>query len=131
MEKFNDLIFNEVEDIEISEMYNDPYLYDILMEMKAKENDYDSFADVPDDQQDDIADTELINVKLLPADSMLLNLLTQYNDDSVLNNIRSAVNTKDGVYFVTGAGYDWISSDLLGAKSDGKAKQDFINWLNE
>lgn len=131
MEKFNDSIFNEVKDVEISEMYNDPYLYDVLMEMKAKENDYTSFADVPDNQQDDIADTELINVKLLPANSMLLSLLTQYNGDSAINNMRSAVGTKDGIYFVTGTGYDWISSDLLDGISDGKAKHDFINWLNK
>jgi len=33
-------------------------------------------------------------------------------------------------YFVTGCGYDVISSDLLGCAADGVARDKFVDFLN-
>lgn len=38
---------------------------------------------------------------------------------------------QDGFWMVHGYGYDWVSSDILGGSSDGRAKQQFDAWVRE
>lgn len=42
-----------------------------------------------------------------------------------------ASDGQDGFWMVHGYGYDWVSSDILGGSSDGRAKQEFDAWVRE
>ena len=45
--------------------------------------------------------------------------------------IRGFVDEGNSILFITGAGYDFISSDLLGGSADGSKQREFLDWINE
>ena len=125
--KFNDYIFNEIQDIELNPTANESFMYDIYPELVDREAE-----SLATDDYDE-SDVDIQVVEFIPYNSLIwLGLLKWYGDrETALKHIRSAVDTEDGVYYVTGVGYDTISSDLLDRPADGRGKEEFIKMLNE
>ena len=125
--KFNDYIFNEIQDIELNPTANESFMYDIYPELVDREAE-----NLATDDYDE-SDVDIEVVEFIPYNSLIwLGLLKWYGDrETALKHIRSAVDTEDGVYYVTGVGYDTISSDLLDRPADGRGKEEFIKMLNE
>ena len=143
MMKFNDYIFNEIQDIELNPTANESFMYDIYPELVDREaeslatddydeSDVDEAEDLDDDDYDE-SDVDIEVVEFIPYNSLIwLGLLKWYGDrETALKHIRSAVDTEDGIYYVTGVGYDTISSDLLDRPADGRGKEEFVKMLNE
>lgn len=146
--KFNDNIFEEMQvfdgandfvkhnqtDNETDELEN----LDILDMLGAKEVD-DSDDMTEEELNDATADEigDIIRICKFSQDSLLFDGLIEWygTRDNMLKNIRSCVQIDNGwhydYYFVTGIGYDTISSDLLGGQADGLAKKEFIEMLNK
>lgn len=134
MTKINELIFNELQEVAQDPMSNEYFMDNYYHDIVAKEAGYNSFAEIPEDKQDDVFNQDLTNIWLIPDDSLLMNLLVQYfNSRKNLEvTVRDGLDTDNGIYFVSGAGYDYISTDLLGSKkADENAKKKFINWCNQ
>lgn len=134
--KIDERIFNELQDAH----HLPNFLDEILPDLQAKENGYQNFADAEQslsdqpDELDSVLDTDIINAWYLPGNSLLLAFLIKYYHgmDSLLAHVRSAIEIDDhGLVFVSGAGYDIISGDLLDSTPDGQAKIDFLNWIND
>ena len=125
--KFNDYIFNEIQDIELNPTANESFMYDIYPELVDREVE-----NLATDDYDE-SDVDIEVVEFIPYNSLIwLGLLKWYGDrETALKHIRSAVDTEDGVYYVTGVGYDTISSDLLDRPADGRGKEEFVKMLNE
>lgn len=125
--KFNDYIFNEIQDIELNPTANESFMYDIYPQLVDREAE-----DLATDDYDE-SDVDIEVVEFIPYNSLLwLGLVKWYgNRETALKHIRSAVDTEYGVYYVTGVGYDTISSDLLDRPADGQGKEEFIKMLNE
>ena len=125
--KFNDYIFNEIQDIELNPTANESFMYDIYPELVDREAE-----NLATDDYDE-SDVDIEVVEFIPYNSLIwLGLLKWYGDrETALKHIRSAVDTEDGVYYVTGVGYDTISSDLLDRPADGRGKEEFVKMLNE
>lgn len=125
--KFNDYIFNEIQDVDLNSEENEIFMDTIYPELVDREAE-----DLDDDDYDE-SDVDIEVVEFIPYNSLIwLGLLKWYGDrETALKHIRSAVDTEDGVYYVTGVGYDTISSDLLDRPADGRGKEEFIKMLNE
>lgn len=125
--KFNDYIFNEIQDVELNPTANESFMYDIYPELVDREAENLATEDY------DESDVDIEVVEYIPYNSLIwLGLLKWYGDrETALKHIRSAVDTEDGVYYVTGVGYDTISSDLLDRPADGRGKEEFVKMLNE
>lgn len=129
--KIDEKIFNEMQDA-----HHLPDFYDLMLDLQARENGFDNYSNAIEQNadEDEILNTEIINVWYIPGNSTLMGLLLKYYHgmDSILKHVRSAIETDDqGIVFVTGAGYDIISSDLLDGPADGQAKIKFLKWINE
>ena len=124
--KFNDYIFNEIQDVDLNSEENEIFMDTIYPELVDREAE-----DLDDDDYDE-SDVDIQVVEFIPYNSLIwLGLLKWYGDrETALKHIRSAVDTEDGVYYVTGVGYDTISSDLLDRPADGRGKEEFIKMLN-
>lgn len=98
-----------------------------ISDLNEEDEDYDTLV------QDRITDADIISVWQIKNDSLLMKALIEYFGGfyEALEHIRSAVLFNGDVYFVTGCGYDFISSDLLGGNSDGKKKQEFLDFINK
>lgn len=114
--KINDLIFNEMQEVYADPMSNEYFADEILTQIK--------------NQEEDISD---LSFWYIPFHSLLWRALVLYygNYDKATHSIRSAVTDEEGIYFATGGGYDIISADLLNGQADGKAKQDFLEFINK
>ena len=125
--KFNDYIFNEIQDVDLNSEENEIFMDTIYPELVDREAE-----DLDDDDYDE-SDVDIQVVEFIPYNSLIwLGLLKWYGDrETALKHIRSAVDTEDGVYYVTGVGYDTISSDLLDRPADGRGKEEFVKMLNE
>lgn len=125
--KFNDYIFNEIQDVDLNSEENEIFMDTIYPELVDREAE-----DLDDDDYDE-SDVDIEVVEFIPYNSLIwLGLLKWYGDrETALKHIRSAVDTEDGVYYVTGVGYDTISSDLLDRPADGRSKEEFIKMLNK
>lgn len=98
-----------------------------------------------DDRLDDEAvervedeENSLICVGRFRFDSLLAEGLAEWfkcdRYDGLVKHVRSCWLSRGGddwyFYFVTGCGYDVISSDLLGCDADGVARRKFVDFLN-
>lgn len=54
----------------------------------------------------------------------------RYRGESMNEKIRGFYEDDGNIYFITGTGYDTISSDLLGGEADGELKAEFLEFLN-
>lgn len=147
--KFNDNIFEEMQvfdgandfvkhnqtDNETDELEN----LDIL-NMLVVEEVGDEINGLTDDELEDRKVDEyesIIRVLKFSQDSLLFDGLIEWygSHENMVKKIRSCIAIENGwhydYYFVTGIGYDTISSDLLGRKADGLAKKEFIEMLNK
>ena len=145
--KITSAIFNEIEEVEFNstEAYEEYYsvMYKLAEnELCLSEDEKENMSN--DELQENIDDemNNIISVKRIHKEGLLFHALLKWynrnenhnlNDYSlkVLENVRSAVLDDEYLYYVTGYGYDTISSDLLGGTSDGQAKYDFLKWINE
>lgn len=134
--KITSAIFNEIEEVTEHVYDNFEEYYDVLEQLGKKEIDpmhYDI-----EDLNEVLMD--FISINRVSTDSMLYEALRKYfyRDKSNVNgyelefynNVRSCVFDGDYMYYVTGCGYDTISSDLLGGEADGVEKYKFLDWLN-
>lgn len=138
-------IFNEIQDV--SKKLLDDELesyYHISRALAEKELD-DSVENYQDeDDYNEAVDSELnniININRISTEGLLYRALMKFfNKDKTHNlngyqlafhdNVRSVVFDGDYMYWVTGCGYDTISSDLLGGDADGTKRLEFLEWLN-
>lgn len=125
--KFNDYIFNEIQDVDLNSEENEIFMDTIYPELVDRE------AENLDDDDYDESDVDIQVVEFIPYNSLIwLGLVKWYgNRETALKHIRSAVDTEYGVYYVTGVGYDTISSDLLDRPANGQGKEEFVQMLNE
>ena len=83
-------------------------------------------------------ENSLICVGRFLFDSLLAEGLAEWfkcdRYDCLVKHVRSCWLSRGGddwyFYFVTGCGYDVISSDLLGCDADGVARRKFVDFLN-
>lgn len=124
--RIDERIFREIEPVDFSDpaFYEDNY--NLLYSLAEKE------AYTDDEKTIEEALTSIISVYRIHLDSLLYQgLLEWYKGfNNLEENIRACTLDGDYIYFVTGCGYDIISNDLLGGSADGKAKKDFIEFLN-
>ena len=151
--KFNDNIFEEMQVFDgvndfvernndglwVNQNPNEDANYEIL-ESLAQNEMSDDCNGLTDDELDNMKIDEMnsiIRVLKFSQDSLLFDGLIEWygTRDNMLKNIRSCIQIDNGwhydYYFVTGVGYDTISSDLLGGQADGLAKKEFIEMLNK
>lgn len=91
-----------------------------------------------EDWQDMVFDeaSYIIRVLRINQDGLLFQALTKWYrglHENLLSNVRSAYDnySEDGyLYYVTGIGYDTISTDLLGGKTDGDTTRQFLEYIN-
>ena len=117
--QFNDLIFNEMQNIDLDPMANEYVMDYIYPKIKAQEKD----------KQD-------IEVWFIPNNSLLYQGVMEWygNKDRALKHIRSVVEDEDGLYFASDVNHNLIetvSADLLGSRfANENAKKLFIKMLN-
>lgn len=139
-------IFNEIEELDFTSTEAMEHSYDnyygILYQLAEKEldanKDYENESEYEDAVNEEISN--MISINRISQDSMLYQALIKWHNRKdensyplnlkVLENVRSAVLDGGYLYYVTGCGYDTISSDLLGGSADGQAKKEFLNWIN-
>lgn len=107
----------------------------VMDELKAREAGYSNYQtaeQLGDNALNAIDEVELIHVRYFNTHSKLGEALRQWfntDDDNVLaSHLRSGFvdPETDLVFYVTGIGYDTMSSDLLGSAPDGEAYKAFI-----
>lgn len=83
------------------------------------------------------AESSIITVGRFQFDSLLAEGLAEWFECKryeLTGYVRSCWLSRGGddwyFYFVTGCGYDVISSDLLGCDADGVARRKFVDFLN-
>lgn len=59
-----------------------------------------------------------------------LNAWFKSRNEKMEDVIRGYVEDDNYFYYMTGIGYDTISSDLLGGEADGKLKHEFLEFIN-
>lgn len=136
-------IFNEIQRVDLSCPENREDIYHIFYELAEKELDANKENYENESQYEEAIDEEMSDiatVNRISQDGILYQALIKWhnrNDENsyplnlkVLENVRSAVLDGGYLYYVTGYGYDTISSDLLGGNADGKAKEEFLKWIN-
>lgn len=137
-------IFNEIIEFNFNTLDNLEENYQVLYQLAQKELNINK-DECSEQEYDDMINDEinqLISVKMIHKEGLLYHALLKWynrNEDhnlngyslKVLENVRSAVLEGDYLYYVTGCGYDTISSDLLGGSADGEAKYEFLKWINE
>ncbi len=120
-------IFNEVESVDLSDYSFFEENFNLLYELASKE----AYSD--DEEVIEEALSNIISVYRIHLDSLLYKALLEWYGGfaNLEESVRSCTLDGNYIYFVTGCGYDIISADLLGGSADGKAKKEFIEFLNE
>lgn len=106
----------------------------------ALEAGYSLDEELTDEMEAQVSDERdsLITVGRFKFDSLLASGLARWfhvrHISDIAGHVRSCWLSCDGddwyFYFVTGCGYDVISSDLLGCAADGVARDKFVDFLN-
>ena len=139
------VIFNEIEDV-TDQIFGEEYenFHHIAYNLAEKELDQneDEFEN-ENEYSEAILEVmnNIITINRINTNGILFHALLRYfNKDQTSNingykhlfyeKVRSCVFEGDYMYYVTGCGYDTISSDLLGTLADGTEKNNFIEWLN-
>lgn len=76
--------------------------------------------------------SNIIGLWAISTDSELYDLLLEWYDgdeDKMMRNVRNSFYWDDYLMFVTGCGYSIWSADLFGGKSDGRAEQEFNDFV--
>lgn len=142
--KFNDGIYKEISWFEPSEIVaNDTFdgidSWDLLRNLATLEAGYSLDVELDDEAGELVCEVEngIIKVGRFAFDSLLAEGLAEWFEckrSELAGYVRSCWLSRGGddwyFYFVTGCGYDVISSDLLGCECDGVAKRKFVDFLN-
>ena len=134
--EINDLIYKEIEMLDLKECYRNKDLAPICDEVCARVLYEKPFDDLDDIEREELGRDLCVAIKRIPIESLLFNALRFWycaqNDYTVLADlVRGGYIDNGYLYFGTGYGYDTISSDLLGCKANGHAKEIFIKFCNE
>lgn len=127
-----EIIKHKYEHDEFDEELDD--LESLLRESNRKEcppEDDESEEAYVDRIEDECHDT--IRFYRVDKESTLCNALTAWfrsRNESMEEVIRGYVEDGSYFYYITGIGYDTISSDLLGGDADGKLIQEFLDFIN-
>mgnify|MGYP003418137748 CR=1 FL=1 len=138
-------IFNEIQDVlEImldEELENNYHVVRQLAELELDDSveNYENEDDYNDAVVGEL--NNIITVNRIDTNGLLYRALMKFfNKDGSHNangyklafydNVRSVVFDGGYMYWVTGMGYDTISSDLLGGNADGAKRLEFLEWLN-
>lgn len=109
-------------------------LENLLRESNRKEcpqEDGESEEDYVDRIEDECNDT--IRFMRVDKESTLwyaLNAWFNSRNEKMADVIRGYVEDGSYFYYITGIGYDTVSSDLLGGEADGKLKHEFLEFIN-
>lgn len=143
--KFNDRIYKEIDWFSAEEISERDILDGIdswllLDNLATLEAGYSLDEELTDEMEAQVSDEleSLITVGRFKFDSLLASGLAKWfhvrNISDIAGHVRSCWLSCDGddwyFYFVTGCGYDVISSDLLGCDADGVARRKFVDFLN-
>lgn len=113
--QFNNNIFHELEAQDIDPIANEYFMNEIYPKI-VKKNGKDPLI-----------------VDLIPYDSLIYDALIAYfgDEEKIMQTARAAVPGDEGIYFVTGVGYDIYDKDLLGGNGNGHTRTKFIDFLNQ
>lgn len=143
--KFDDCIYKEItwfnaDEIVEHETFDGIDSYELLRNLATLEAGYSLDDRLDDEAVERVEDEEnsLICVGRFRFDSLLAEGLAEWfkcdRYDGLVKHVRSCWLSCGGddwyFYFVTGCGYDVISSDLLGCDADGVARRKFVDFLN-
>lgn len=143
--KFDDNIYKEITWFDASEivehdMFDGIDSYELLRNLATLEAGYSLDDELDEEADERVCDEEnsIITVGRFLFDSLLAKGLAEWfkcdRHDGLVKHVRSCWLSCDGddwyFYFVTGCGYDVISSDLLGCECDGVARRKFVDFLN-
>ena len=143
--QFTDRIYKEIDWFSAREIAERDMLDGIdscllLDNLATLEAGYSLDGELTDEMEDRVSDaySSLITVGRFKFDSLLATGLAGWfhvrHISDIAGHVRSCWLSCDGddgiFYFVTGCGYDAISSDLLGCACDGVARDEFVDFLN-
>lgn len=142
--KFDDNIYKEITWFDASEivehdMFDGIDSYELLRNLATLEAGYSLDGELDEEADERVCEEEnsIITVGRFLFDSLLAKGLAEWFECKryeLAGYVRSCWLSCDGddwyFYFVTGCGYDVISSDLLGRECDGVARGTFVDFLN-
>lgn len=143
--KFDDNIYKEITWFDASEivehdMFDGIDSYELLRNLATLEAGYSLDGELDEEADERVCEEEnsIITVGRFLFDSLLAKGLAEWfkcdRYDGLVKHVRSCWLSCDGddwyFYFITGCGYDVISSDLLGCDADGVARRKFVDFLN-
>ena len=116
---------DDIEEVEPTE-YNDDIWYAVAENMKETE---------PDEYEDyDVLDimSDIIFIWKIEKRSRLYDYLLKWygSEEELLRNVRDVYDTGRAIYFVTGCGYSFFDSDLLGGNADGRTVKEFERFID-
>lgn len=142
--KFDDNIYSEITWFNASEIVEHDTFdgidsSELLRNLATLEAGYSLDGELDKEADERVCDEEnsIITVGRFKFDSLLAEGLAGWFECKryeLTGHVRSCWLSCDGddwyFYFVTGCGYDVISSDLLGCAADGVARDKFVDFLN-
>ncbi len=142
--KFDDMIYKEItwfnaSDIAGHDTFDGIDSCELLYNLAKLEAGYSLDDALDEDAVERVRDeaSSIITVGCFRFDSLLAEGLAEWFECKryeLEGYVRSCWLSCDGdywcFYFVTGCGYDAISSDLLGCECDGVARRKFVDFLN-
>lgn len=113
--------------------------YDLLTDLALRELGRHNYDEEDEDLNEQIQEqlSNIISIYRINVSSLLYRALLEWygSKEKMDETIRSAVYYREYdrtyLYYVTGCGYDIISSDLLGGSADGRAVREFLKFINE
>lgn len=142
--KFDSNIYKEITWFDASEivehdMFDGIDSYELLRNLATLEAGYSLDGELDEEADERVCEAEssIITVGRFQFDSLLAGGLAEWFECKryeLTGYVRSCWLSRGGddwyFYFVTGCGYDVLSSDLLGCAADGVAKGTFVDFLN-
>lgn len=98
------------------------------------EENGEDYYDVDYDEAVEEEMCDIIGLWAIDTDSKLYDLLLEWYDNSVdkmMKSVRDSFYWENYLMFVTGCGYAIWSADLLGGSADGRAEQEFNDFVRE
>ena len=142
--KFDDCIYKEItwfnaDEIVEHETFDGIDSYELLRNLATLEAGYSLDGELDEEADERVCEEEssIITVGRFQFDSLLAGGLAEWFEckrSELTGYVRSCWLSRGGddwyFYFVTGCGYDVISSDLLGCDANGVARRKFVDFLN-
>lgn len=129
-----DAIFYEIDTFDSSDDSNWETAFEAVLNAAIKKESFESDEE-RNDFIDDFCDSSgFIQIHRLPRSGFLYHCLNYYYSTSkgcgLEEHVRDFATDDEYMYFTSGVGYAFLSSDLLGGDATGNAVQEFLNFLN-